>query len=95
MISASPDLIFALTAGLNGRIEMAVKQLTLFDWEAESAAPVPELYECQKTCKHFGESVDYPSWWFGEARCLLMDYEQKVVNNRCIAWCKRYEQNNP
>ena len=67
------------------------KQLSIFDWEAESAAPVPTLWDCRRTCKRFGEKVDYPSWWFGEARCLLVEIKSKSVNNKSVAWCTKYE----
>ena len=67
------------------------KQLSIFDWEIESVAPVPQLWECRKTCTRFGELVDYPSWWFGEARCRLVDIRSKVINNTYVAWCENYE----
>lgn len=67
------------------------KQLNIFDWMVESAAPVPPIWECRESCRHFGEKVDYPDWWFGEGRCLLADTESTVVNNRYISWCKKYE----
>lgn len=67
------------------------EQLSMFDGYI---TPVPQVWECTKTCKRFGENVDYPSWWHGQGRCLLPkenDWERVVLDNRCFFWCKLYE----
>ena len=66
------------------------QQLFMYD----VLTPVPQMWECRETCKHFGEHVDYPSWWNGEARCLLCtDGHTKslIFDNRWFAWCDLYE----
>ena len=67
------------------------EQVSMYD----VVTPVPQLWECRETCRRFGESVDYPSWWHGEARCLLANGDtmrQLEFNNRCFIWCSLYEQ---
>ena len=69
---------------------MKEQQLSMYD----CLTTTPEVWDCRKTCKRFGEKVDYPSWWFGEARCLLPkngDWEQFVFDNTVHFTCKLYE----
>ena len=67
-------------------------QVTMY----EAVTPVPEMWECTKTCRRFGEKVDHPSFWHeGEGRCLLptdKDIETPVFDNRCYVYCKLYER---
>ena len=70
---------------------MGEQQLHMYD----VLMPIPPMWECKETCKHFGESVDYPSWWFGEARCTLCNTSNmKVVSfdNRGFVYCELYER---
>lgn len=64
------------------------EQLTMMD----VVAPVPTLWKCRETCRRFGEMVDHPSWWDGEARCLLADTDSVLFDNTWITWCKLYEE---
>ena len=53
------------------------------------------LHDCYKTCKHFGEKVDYPSWWFGKARCLLQTgahTHEVEFDNTSFMYCDLYEE---
>ena len=59
--------------------------------------PAPIMWECRKTCRHFGENVDYPLWWWGEARCLYPDtktMKHAEFDNRCYIYCTLYEPKN-
>jgi predicted metal-binding protein len=70
---------------------MHEQQLDMYD----IVTPVHPMWECRETCRRFGEKLDYPSWWFGEARCLLPEgNNMKHVNfdNRCYIWCDLYER---
>ena len=73
------------------RVLIMNEQLTMYD----VLTPVPPMWDCAETCKHYGEKVDYPSWWFGKARCLLCDHEHYksiVFDNRYFSYCTRYER---
>lgn len=68
-------------------------QLSIYSPSA--CTPVPPLHECYETCKHFGENVDYPSWWNGKARCMLStgkNLHGTVFDNLCQIWCDLYEE---
>ena len=70
---------------------MAEQQLFMYD----VVIPVPQLHKCYGTCKHFGEKIDYPSWWFGEPRCLLCDgnhIKSILFDNRWFTYCDLYEK---
>lgn len=57
--------------------------------------PTPTMWECVKTCKHFGENIDYPEWWFGKPRCLLPDgncMKSILFDNRWFCYCTKYER---
>ncbi len=63
-------------------------------WDDRVVTPVPALWVCRETCRRFGEYVDYPSWWNGEARCLLCDGSHMhgiTFDNRCYIYCDLYE----
>ena len=68
-----------------------IRQLSMYD----ALDPRPEMWDCRETCRHFGESVDYPSWWNGEARCCLpftgKNTESVLFDNRWFMYCKLYE----
>ena len=67
------------------------EQLSMYD----VITPVPEMWDCIKTCKRSGEKVDHPPWWHGEGRCLLpgnKDIESPVFDNKCFVYCKLYER---
>ena len=67
------------------------EQLSMYD----VITPVPEMWDCRKTCKRYGEKVDHPPWWHGEGRCLLpgnKDIESPVFDNKCFVYCKLYER---
>ena len=67
------------------------EQISIWD----VVTPVPPMWDCRKTCKHFGEAVDYPSWWFGEGRCLLADNKsmKSILFDNCwFCYCTRYEE---
>lgn len=68
------------------------KQLDMYD----AIHPYPPMWECTETCRHFGEEVDSPSWWFGQKRCLLpkgmADMDQTIFDNIVFIYCKHYEK---
>ena len=68
------------------------EQLSIFNGDI---TPVPKMWDCTKTCKRFGEHVDYPSWWFGEGRCLLPKnehFKEVYFDNGCYFYCALYEK---
>lgn len=72
---------------------MKTEQINIYDPDA--ITPTPALWRCRETCKRFGEHVDYPSWWNGEARCLLVDgqhMKEIVFDNMRYTYCTLYER---
>jgi hypothetical protein len=72
------------------------EQISIYDIDPD-VEPVPELWECRKTCAKFGLKVDYPEWWHGEARCLYgmtqkNGIEQTVRDNTAHLYCRFYER---
>ena len=66
-------------------------QLSMYD----VITPVPEMWECKETCRRFGEYVDYPSWWRGQARCMLCSgnhIKTTTFDNRVFVYCDLYER---
>ena len=70
------------------------KQMSIYD----IVTPVPKMWDCTETCKHFGEKVDYPEWWNGKARCLLpaegggAKMKSVVFDNTWYSYCSMYEE---
>lgn len=68
---------------------MEGQQLTMYD----CLTSVPEVWECRKTCRRFGEKVSkFPG--SDELRCDLHkegDWEQFVFDNTVHFTCKLYE----
>lgn len=69
---------------------MGYQQLTMYDCLTDQ----PEVWECMKTCRRFGEKVDkFPGT--GEPRCALWrdeDWKQFVFDNTAHFICKLYEE---
>lgn len=67
------------------------EQISMYD----VIIPAPTMYECMKTCRRALEHVDYPSWWFGNPRCLLPHSEhmkEVEYDNRSYIYCSLYER---
>ena len=71
-------------------------QMSMYDF----VTPVPKMWDCTETCKHFGENVDYPSWWNGKSRCLIPGegsgknarMKSVVFDNSWFTYCTYYEK---
>ena len=72
-----------------------MEQLTIYD----AVTPVPQLWDCRKTCRRFGEKVDHPDWWpENEDRCMLCgtnEIRNEMFDNRAFLWCTLYEERRP
>ena len=72
---------------------MVYDQISIYDIDPD-VDPQPEMWDCRKTCARFGEKVDYPEWWNGEARCLygFDKVDQVVHDNVTHFYCRFYER---
>ena len=80
---------------------MVGHQISMFEM-IEDLDPVPELWECMKTCRHADEYTDlFPDT--NIKRCNYGFYQpgigtsgkdivQKVINNTWHAWCIFYDR---